>query len=404
MAALEFPTSPTDGQVYGNWIWSDAKDAWQAKPITPAVTATSDTAPLNPKDGDQWLNTVDGCLYIYYVDIDGGQWVQVKNNAALSSTIGPRVDALDASGNTNYIINGAFEINQRNLTSTTAGGYGFDRWYCTSTSGSATTTYSSQAFSLGSAPVAGYEATNFARVITSGHAGVNDLAYLSQGVESVRTLAGQTATISFWAKAGSGTPKISVEANQWFGGAAGEVNLSAGYVTLNTSWNRYTITTTIPGISGKTIQSNNDMLKIIFWLSAGSTYSARSGAIGIQNNTFDIWGVQLQAGSVATSFHRSAPTLQAEFAACQRYYEKVMHPGVAGLVRGYGVSGQEWCDIKFFSVTKRVAPTITGGSFGGNVPTLDAITEMSYRVVFTPSATGMWYYIANSGVYASAEL
>lgn len=95
MAALDFPASPTNGQVYGNWIWSDAKDAWQAKPLTPAVVATSDTAPLSPKDGDQWLNTVDGCLYVYYIDIDGGQWVQVKNDASFSSTLGPRVDALE---------------------------------------------------------------------------------------------------------------------------------------------------------------------------------------------------------------------------------------------------------------------------------------------------------------------
>ena len=321
MAALDFPASPTDGQVYGNWVYSTSKGAWKAKPMVSAKTVTSDVAPSNPANGDQWLSTLDGTLYIYYVDVDGGQWVQVKNDASFSSTLGPRVDALDAGANTNYIINGAFDINQRGLTSTTSTGYGFDRWWFSSSGG--TVTHSSQAFTLGSAPTAGYEAQNYARVVTSGQSAVSDLAYIAQRIEGVRTLAGQTATISFWAKAASGAPKISAEFNQWFGtGGSSETNTPSGSVTLSTSWARYSMTVNIPNISGKTI-GTSDFLNVILWLSAGSTYSTRSSSIGIQNNTFDIWGVQVQAGSVATSFHRSAPTLQGELAACQRYYYRV---------------------------------------------------------------------------------
>ena len=94
--ALDFPTSPTNGQIYGNFIWSDAKDAWQAKPITGKVT-TSPVAPTAPSNGDEWFNTNDGNLYVYYTDVDGSQWVQVKSDATLSSTLGTRVEALETT-------------------------------------------------------------------------------------------------------------------------------------------------------------------------------------------------------------------------------------------------------------------------------------------------------------------
>lgn len=93
--ALDFPSSPTNGQVYGNFIWSSAKGAWQAKPITGKVT-TSATAPSAPSNGDEWFNTNDGNIYVYYTDVDGSQWVQVSSDATLSSTLGNRVTALEA--------------------------------------------------------------------------------------------------------------------------------------------------------------------------------------------------------------------------------------------------------------------------------------------------------------------
>jgi hypothetical protein len=96
MAALDFPANPSDGDAYENWLWSDAKGAWQAKPMVSAVATTSDVAPLNPVDGDIWYNTYDGSTYVYYVDINSEQWVQVKSDATLSSTLGTRVESLEA--------------------------------------------------------------------------------------------------------------------------------------------------------------------------------------------------------------------------------------------------------------------------------------------------------------------
>ena len=39
---------------------------------------TGATAPSNPEDGDVWYDSIDGRTYIYYVDIDSGQWVDAS--------------------------------------------------------------------------------------------------------------------------------------------------------------------------------------------------------------------------------------------------------------------------------------------------------------------------------------
>jgi hypothetical protein len=143
---------------------------------------------------------------------------------------------------------------------------------------------------------------------------------LAQNIEDVRTLAGQTVTVSFWAKAASGTPKIAVDLTQNFGtGGSAEVNNYAGQTTLTTSWARYSVTTTLPSISGKTIGTSS-LLGAFLWVSAGTDFNSRTGSIGIQTNTFDIWGVQVEAGSNATAFQTATGTIQGELAACQRYY------------------------------------------------------------------------------------
>lgn len=98
MPALDFPANPTNGQAYANWIYSSSKGAWQAKPMTNKVT-TSGVAPASPSNGDEWYNTEDGNIYVYYYDGDSYQWVQVKSDATLSSTLGNRVTTLESIPN-----------------------------------------------------------------------------------------------------------------------------------------------------------------------------------------------------------------------------------------------------------------------------------------------------------------
>lgn len=261
----------------------------------------------------------------------------------------------------NRIINGDFAVNQRNFISLSASGYGFDRWQWIT--GGGTCSHSTQTFTPGAAPVAGYESRNFARITTSGQSASTDLTIFGQWIEGVQTFAGQTVTLSFWAKATSGTPKIALELVQQFGSGgspSSEVQNYAGQVTISTSWNRYSVTITLPSIAGKTIgtNANSTTLVPLFWFSGGSAYNARTGSLGIQSNTFDIWGVQLEAGSVATPFTTATGNPASELAACQRYYFRMTTDTSQYLTFGQGAAeNSTTLEIQsFLPVTMRVQP------------------------------------------------
>jgi len=261
------------------------------------------------KNGALAIRTAVDAIDSSMADLKGGTTGQVLSKA---SNTDMDFSWATASGGSNLfyagknkIINGDFRFNQRNFTSNTTDlSYNFDRWRQQNSGGSFTTT--PQTFTLGTAPVTGYEGTNFLQGIVASQSASTDNAIFTQQIESVRTFANQTVTISFWAKAGSGTPKIAVEAQQYFGASgspSSRVNTYFGQVTLSTSWARYSVTGTVPSISGKTLGTDgSDCLYINLWVSGGSTWNSRTGSIGLQNATFQIWGVQAEAGSTMTDF------------------------------------------------------------------------------------------------------
>lgn len=312
-------------------------------------------------------------------------------------------------GNENRIINGDFSVNQRVFSSSTTNGtYGFDRWL--QVNGGGTVTYSAQTFTVGN-PITGQEPRNFARMVTSGQSAAGDLAILCQKIESVRTLAGQTATISFWARASSGTPKVAVELFQQFGtggSPSGSVGNYAGQVTLSTSWARYQVSVTVASISGKTIgTNNNDALELNLWTSAGSTYNSRTGSLGIQNNTIEFWGVKVESGAVATPF---VPRPQGiELALCQRFYQKTYLIGTApgaSITNAIGSVGLTASDYQTsiysmttytFPLTMRAAPTLAYFDLAGNASRTSSINTGSLAVSHNQNPT-LFQYIADSQV------
>jgi hypothetical protein len=291
----------------------------------------------------------------------------VKNGAQDIRALG---DAIDTSvwnigfgqAGKNKIINGDCTINQRAFSSSTSSGsYLVDRFGGGNSGG--TVTYSVQQFTPGAAPVAGYEAKQFMRLVVSGQSAAGDFATVAQEIEDVRTFAGQTITVSFWAKANTGTPSISVDLLQKFGSGgspSSSVSTAAGKNAITTSWARYSYTVALPSISGKTLGTtdNTSSLRLRVWVSAGSTYNTETTTLGTQANTFDIWGVQVEYGSKATPFETATGTIQGELAACQRYYwrftgDSVYQPYAVGTA--FSTTVAQFCLQN--PVPMRVAPT-----------------------------------------------
>ena len=208
----------------------------------------------------------------------------------------------------NKIINGDFGVWQRgtSFTNPAAAAYTADRFSIDYNTGTVNCVVSQQAFSPGTAPVSGYEYSYFLRVAQS-TATASKFIYVGQKIEDVRTFAGQTVTFSFWAKANA-TKTLKSRSVQVFGsGGSGAVTTSETSNTITTSWARYTNTITVASISGKTIGTGSYILFDLNW---------DSNAI----QDIDLWGFQVEAGSVATPFQTATGTTQGELAACQRYY------------------------------------------------------------------------------------
>ena len=143
-------------------------------------------------------------------------------------------------------------------------------------------------------------------------------------------------TLSFWIKSSVGIafPFTWRAPN----GSAQVYNMSTGTLTANT-WTK--VTKTIPGYSNLTINNDNDKgARLMFFPYVGTTYTtngltldtwsawanAKHGFEQATNwwttddATFEITGLQLEVGSVATDFeHRS---FGQELALCMRYYAK----------------------------------------------------------------------------------
>ena len=252
-----------------------------------------------------------------------GDVLTANNMNDLSGTLNT-IQSVEYAAGKNRIINGDFRINQRGATSfTTTSTFIADR-FDSAITGDGTVTFSRQAFTPGTAPLASYEGTDYVRIVTTGQTTSASQARMRQKIESVRELANQPVTISFYAKASTGTPSIAAYISQSFGtggSPSSAVDTPFGKKSITTSWARYSFTATLPSISGKTIgTNNNDVLNVGIIVSAGSDFNTAFSSIGIQSNTFDIWGVQVGASSTASDFATATGTIQGELAACQRYY------------------------------------------------------------------------------------
>ena len=209
----------------------------------------------------------------------------------------------------NRIINGSFDAWQRGTSFSftgVSGTYTADRWafYMDGTGSAAT--ISRQAFTPGTAPVSGYESAYFIRINRTAAGTGNTYSNFQQPIEDVRTFAGQTITVSFWAKADAART-LGLYLTQDFGtGGSSAVGTSTSTASVTTSWQRFSYTYTLPSIAGKTISATDS--KVYMFFQCGNAVS-----------TFDIWGVQVESGSVMTPFE--VEPFETTLRKCQRYYQ-----------------------------------------------------------------------------------
>lgn len=271
-----------------------------------------------------------------------------------------------ASGNgigfKNRFANGRYELDQRKAggtyTFTAASGYTMDRWLATAGTG-ATISVTQTSFAVGQSAVTG-NPSYFVSITRTTTGSVT--SSIEQRIENVATFANQQCTLSFWAKAASGTPTIDIMTAQNFGSGgspSSEVDLQILAQALTTTWTQYTITFTPASISGKTLGStaNTSYLSIVFNLPTG---------IAIQD-TISLAEVQLEAGATATAME--VVPLGLELLRCRRYHGNSFGLGVAeaqsagqnGTLEaqcanvatpGFGMTYQ-------FGTSMRAAPTIT---------------------------------------------
>jgi len=266
-----------------------------------------------------------------------------------SATTGLRYQSNFAAGK-NKIINGDFGIWQRGTTfsNPSSGQYFADRVNCFLSGTGQTRTISQQAFTPGTAPVAGYEGKYFLRYNQS-VSGTSPLNVLKTSyIEDVQTFAGQTVTFSYWAKVGTATSHGALTLYQVFGsGGSSQVTQTiAAAPSYTTDWVRYSYTFTVPSIAGKTIGTGS-YISIDFNLPSTGTF------------TFDIWGLQWEAGNTATAFQTATGTIQGELAACQRYYYRTTALNSSNWMSHLGTAGST--TTAYVSVplktTMRVFPT-----------------------------------------------
>tara|TARA_R100001463_G_scaffold10701_1_gene30871 strand:+ start:2218 stop:3393 length:1176 start_codon:yes stop_codon:yes gene_type:complete len=356
--------------------------------------------------------------------------------------------------NRNLIINGAMQVAQRGTSSTTAGFGSLDRFQGVSGGGEEACTHSQHALtSSDTGPWAeGFRYSfHFQNGNQTGGAGSNDYAYIGYGVEAQDlaqsgwdyTSASSYITLSFWVKCS--VAGLQYGFMQTPDGTGQGFSFSLGNLSANT-WTKVTVK--IPGNSNITI--NNDTGPGLwihtgpFWgtdytdsgntLNTWAAYSSSSRTPDFPSTwwttndaTFEITGVQLEVGDVATDFeHRSyEEELQKCYRYCQRYdtggdtYRFVCQGNVDN--DGNNLSMMLPFITPFRSKPTSMTTTGTAGDYAvrrdtskdcTSVPTFGSTSPFTTQITFVSSSHGWttgqsvkaWLKSSGSYLIFSAEL
>jgi hypothetical protein len=319
----------------------------------------------------------------------GGSPTFTNVTAASVTTTGATgsLNSINTFGFKNRIINGAMVIDQRNagasVTGSTTNPFSVDRWQTVSSQNSK---FTAQQNAGSVTPPAGF--INYLGITSSSAYSIvaADQFRIFQSIEGLNvadlawgTVNAATVTLSF---------KVYSSLTGTFGGSLANNAYARSYpftYTISTANTWTTISVTIAGDTSGTWQTNNGNGVIVsFGLGVGSTLSGTAGAwatasytsaagavsvVGTSGATFYITGVQLEKGSVATSFDQRA--YSQELAMCQRYLPAIRCTGSGAFEWfGAGVATSTTNVLGFlqFLVPPRVKPTgITIGNVGNYI-------------------------------------
>ncbi len=342
--------------------------------------------PNSPSVG-QRVTGVGGIVYVW----DGVKWT--------NSVGGVTVQSMGDVGR-NLIHNPLFNIAQRGTGPFTTLTFTVDRWllaFITDTP-SLTRLVPTDA----DRAAIGDEAASYMLNNTfTGNAAAGAYSLLSQRIEGVRRLAGKTVTISFWAIADRAL-KLGVSLTQNFGtggSPSAVLNLPGQAVQLSTTWTRYSVTITIPSASGKTLGTvGDDQTSLNLWFSSGATNAAIAGNIGVQSGSLNIWGVQLEIGSVATPLEKPDPRY--DLSNCLRFYQTG-----SVYIEGYNNTGAALGYQVPFMGPMRAAPTMQLANqayvnASGATATNANFTGFAFRALVTVTGAA----VASTLFNASADL
>jgi hypothetical protein len=308
--------------------------------------------------------------------------------------------------NKNLIINGAMQVAQRG-TSSTANGYGtVDRWKDASSGGGIT--QSQQALTTGDPYNEGFR--NFYRLAnTTGTTGAGDTREINTNLEAQDiansgwqyTSSTSYLTLSFWVRAS--VTQTYYGSLRTYDSAVYDYGFS--FALTADTWTK--VTKTIPGNSNLVFNNDNGQgLKLALVPFYGTNYTDSGYTLdawtasnpgsqlpdftttwaNTNGATFDVTGVQLEVGSVATPFeHRSYGD---ELARCQRYYYRLYADSSRTFAVGYNQNTTATRNIIHFPVTMRSAPTaLEQIGTASNYRVLIGATVISCSAVPTLSST-----------------
>jgi len=330
------------------------------------------------------------------------------------------------SGRKNILINGAMNVAQRGTSSTSTGNQTVDRFYLSTSGVDEAVTQAQHALtSSDTGPWAkgfrtSYHLTNGNQTSGAGAADRVIFQYLVEAQDIANsgwdyTSASSYVTLSFWIKS-------SVAQNFY-----GKINSTAttaqayafetGSLTADT-WTK--IEKTISGNSNIVMPNNNThglTVEIVAFRGTDTTgsmsldtWAANDNAVRVpdmtstwyttNDATFEITGVQLEVGSVATNFeHRSYGE---ELYLCQRYYESTPALDEVTSARQQICFGSGAIQGLHFDVRKRAAPTVVLYGRTGVAGSVSNINTGGVTTGCTASSvtTDGCHYITGSGFTA----